>query len=62
MAGRARLVRDYMRAAGGFADVRVEGGGASLLAQLGSISGLAGDPFCAVVGRRDESTGEQSAT
>jgi len=55
MATRSKLVRDYMRAAGGFASVEVEGGGTGLLAQLGSISGLGGDPFCAVVGTRDDS-------
>jgi len=44
-----------MRAAGGFGSVEVEGGGTGLLSQLGSISGLGGDPFCAVVGTRDNS-------
>eukprot|EP00316_Scyphosphaera_apsteinii_P012783 CAMPEP_0119323172 /NCGR_PEP_ID=MMETSP1333-20130426/60211_1 /TAXON_ID=418940 /ORGANISM="Scyphosphaera apsteinii, Strain RCC1455" /LENGTH=224 /DNA_ID=CAMNT_0007330563 /DNA_START=158 /DNA_END=832 /DNA_ORIENTATION=+ len=55
MATRARLVKDYMRAAGGFRDIEVEGDGVSILAQLGSISGLGGDPFCAVIGIRDGS-------
>ena len=55
MATRAKLVRDYMRAAGGFKDICVEGSGTSLLAQLGSISGLGGDPFCVVIGTRDDS-------
>ena len=55
MATRAKLVKDYMRAAGGFGSVEVEGGGTGLLSQLGSISGLGGDPFCAVVGTRDDS-------
>ena len=55
MATRAKLVRDYMRAAGGFGSVEVKGGGTGIIAQLGSISGLGGDPFCAVVGRRDDS-------
>ena len=45
-----------MRAAGGYASVELEGDGTGLLAQLGSIGGLGGDPFCAVVGTRDEST------
>ena len=34
---------------------QVEGSGTGLLSQLGSISGLGGDPFCAVVGTRDDS-------
>ena len=55
MATRAKLVKDYMRAAGGFSDIEIVGGGTSLLAQLGSISGLGGDPFVAVVGTRAES-------
>ena len=52
----ARLVKDCMRAAGGYARIEVEGDGTGVLAQLGSISGLGGDPFCAVVGTRDGST------
>jgi hypothetical protein len=56
MATRAKLVRDYMRAAGGFVDVEIVGDGTGLLAQLGSIGGLGGDPFVAVIGRRDSST------
>ena len=54
---RTPQVRDYMRAAGGFdpASISIEGGGTSLLSQIGSISGLGGDPFCAVVARRDDS-------
>lgn len=52
MSTRAKLVKDYMRAAGGFSDIEIVGGGTSLLAQLGSISGLGGDPFVAVVGTR----------
>lgn len=55
MATRAKLVKDYMRAAGGFAEVEIEGDGTGLIAQLGSISGLGGDPFCAVIGTRDAS-------
>lgn len=56
MATRAKLVKDYMRAAGGFAEIEIEGDGTGLLAQLGSIGGLGGDPFVAVVGTRDSST------
>ena len=53
MATRARLVKDYMRAAGGFHDdVEIIGSGTSILAQLGSLSGLGDDPFVAVVGTR----------
>ena len=37
-------------------EVEVEGDGTGLVAQLGSISGLGGDPFCAVIGTRDETT------
>ena len=55
MATRARLVKDYMRAAGGFSEIEIEGDGTGLIAQLGSISGLGGDPFCAVIGTRDAS-------
>ena len=53
MATRARLVRDYLRAAGGFTSIEVVGSGTGLLAQVASISGLGDDPFCAVVARRD---------
>lgn len=55
MATRARLVKDYMRAAGGYGSIETEGGGTGLLAQIGSIGGLGGDPFVAVVGTRDQS-------
>ena len=55
MATRAKLVRDYMRAAGGFDDITIEGDGTGLVAQLASIGGLGGDPFAAVVGRRNGS-------
>ena len=55
MATRAKLVRDYMRAAGGFDDITIEGDGTGLVAQLASIGGLGGDPFAAVVGRKNGS-------
>ena len=55
MATRAKLVKDYMRAAGGFGDITIEGDGTGVLAQLVSIGGLGGDPFVAVVGTRDDS-------
>ena len=53
MKERAQLVKDYLRAAGGFEDIQVIGDGASLWRQLGSLSGLSGDPFVAVVARRN---------
>lgn len=53
MRERARLVQDYLRAAGGFDDIQVVGDGVSVWKQLGSLSGLTGDPFVAVVARRN---------
>ena len=55
MKERARLVTDYLRAAGGFVDIQVLGDGTSPLTQLWSVGGLGGDPFVAVVGTRDDS-------
>eukprot|EP00966_Prymnesium_polylepis_P063345 1469563-Prymnesium_polylepis.1 len=56
MATRAKLVKDYMRASGGFADIEIVGEGTGLAAQLLSLTVFGCDPFCAVVGRRDESS------
>mmetsp|Transcript_44507 Transcript_44507/g.135662 ORF Transcript_44507/g.135662 Transcript_44507/m.135662 type:complete len:271 (-) Transcript_44507:525-1337(-) len=53
MSARARLVTDYFRAAGGFEDVQIRGDGTGVMSQLLSVGGLAGDPFIAVVARRD---------
>mmetsp|Transcript_47680 Transcript_47680/g.116109 ORF Transcript_47680/g.116109 Transcript_47680/m.116109 type:complete len:161 (-) Transcript_47680:92-574(-) len=55
MNARARLVKDYLRAAGGFDedDIQVVGDGVKVWNQLGSIGGLLGDPFVAVVARRN---------
>ena len=55
MKERARLVTDYLRAAGGFADIQVIGDGTGALTQLLSVGGIGGDPFVAVVGTRDDS-------
>ena len=56
MKGRSRLVKDYLRAAGGYEEIEEIGaGGASgILGTLASIlpGGAAGDPFGAVVGIR----------
>lgn len=52
MKERARLVQDYLRAAGGFEDLQVVGDGGNVFRQLASLGGLGGDPFVAVVGRR----------
>jgi len=62
MATRARLVKDYLRAAGGFREIEIVGGGTSLLAQIGSISGLGADPFVAVVATRDADGDVSSST
>jgi len=59
MKERARLVQDYLRAAGGFEDIQVVGDGTSVWKQLQSLGGLSGDPFVAVVGRRSSSTDEE---
>ena len=58
MRERARLVKDYLRAAGGFreGELEVRGEGIGVIAQLLSMGGVGGDPFVAVVARRDEST------
>lgn len=53
MAERGRLVADYFRAAGGFEPAVVEGDGTSALTQLLSIGGIGGDPFVAVVVKRE---------
>ena len=53
MKERAQLVKDYLRAAGGFEDIQVTGDGVSIWKQLGSLGGLSGDPFVAVVARRN---------
>lgn len=55
MATRARLVRDYLRAAGGYENIEVVGSGTGLFTQAMSLSGLGADPFCAVVATRDDS-------
>jgi SAM-dependent methyltransferase len=53
MKERARLVQDYLRAAGGFQDIEIVGDGTSVWTQLKSIGGLGGgDPFVAVVAKR----------
>ena len=52
MKERARLVQDYLRAAGGFEDIQVQGDGTSVWKQFASLGGLSGDPFVAVVARR----------
>jgi hypothetical protein len=49
---RSLLVKDYLRAAGGFEDIDIVGDGTSVWTQLASAGGLGGDPFVAVVGRR----------
>ncbi|KAL3935172.1 MAG: hypothetical protein SGARI_003083 [Bacillariaceae sp.] len=54
MKERAQLVKDYLRAAGGLEDIQVVGDGGSIWKQLGSLGGLSGDPFVAVVARRNE--------
>ena len=53
---RGRLVRDYLRAAGGFDEDSIEiiGDGTGVWAQLASAGGFGGDPFVAVVGRRSK--------
>ena len=55
MKERARLVTDYLRAAGGFSDFQIVGDGTGALTQLLSVGGIGGDPFVAVVGTRDGS-------
>ncbi|CAB9510186.1 Methyltransferase [Seminavis robusta] len=53
MQERARLVQDYSRAAGGFDSVQVVGDGTSVWNQLASLGGFVGDPFVAVVAKRN---------
>ena len=48
MKERARLVQDYLRAAGGFENIQVMG----VWKQVQSLAGLGGDPFVAVVATR----------
>jgi ubiquinone/menaquinone biosynthesis C-methylase UbiE len=57
MAERARLVTDYLRAAGGFREdsIQIRGDGTSAITQLMSLGWMAGDPFVAVVARRNDS-------
>lgn len=52
MKERARLVQDYLRAAGGFEHIEVLGDGTSVWKQLQSLGGLSEDPFVAVVATR----------
>jgi len=52
MQERARLVQDYLRAAGGFDTITVVGDGTSVWKQLQSVAGMGGDPFVAVVATR----------
>jgi len=55
MGERARLVKDCFRAAGGFDDDAIDilGDGTGLASQLLSVGGLGGDPYVAVVARRN---------
>jgi SAM-dependent methyltransferase len=55
MGERARLVKDFFRAAGGFDDddINIEGDGTNVASQLLSLGGLGGDPYVAVVARRN---------
>jgi len=55
MGERARLVKDFFRAAGGFETetIEVAGDGTSPVSQMLSLGGLGGDPFVAVVARRN---------
>ena len=52
MKERARLVQDYLRAAGGYEAIEIVGDGTSVWAQLASVGGIGGDPFVAVVAQR----------
>jgi len=54
MSGRATLVCDYLRAAGGFGEVEVMGEGTGAMSQLLSVGGIGGDPYVAVVARRND--------
>jgi hypothetical protein len=49
---RARLVSDYLRAAGGYQDIQIVGDGTSVWKQFASIGGFGGDPFVAVIATR----------
>lgn len=53
MGERSRLVKDCFRAAGGFDAIDIEGDGTSIASQLFSVGGLGGDPYVAVVARRN---------
>ena len=57
MKERARLVMDYFRAAGGFDDddLELKGDGTGAVTQLFSLGGFGGDPFAAIVARRNDS-------
>ena len=54
MKGRSRLVKDYLRAAGGFAEIEEVGSGGGVWGTIASIlpGNAAGDPFAAVVAVR----------
>lgn len=54
MKERANLVRDYLRAAGGFDDIHILGDGTGIMTQLMSLGGMGGDPFVAVVATRSD--------
>ena len=54
MKQRARLVTDYLRAAGGFRAIETVGDGTGFVSQLLGGAGLGRDPFVAVVGTRDD--------
>eukprot|EP00546_Thalassionema_frauenfeldii_P021130 CAMPEP_0178896742 /NCGR_PEP_ID=MMETSP0786-20121207/1353_1 /TAXON_ID=186022 /ORGANISM="Thalassionema frauenfeldii, Strain CCMP 1798" /LENGTH=246 /DNA_ID=CAMNT_0020567201 /DNA_START=91 /DNA_END=831 /DNA_ORIENTATION=+ len=54
MKERSRLVSDYFRAAGGFdSNIDIVGDGTSPISQLLSIGGVGGDPYVAVVAKRN---------
>mmetsp|Transcript_14450 Transcript_14450/g.22292 ORF Transcript_14450/g.22292 Transcript_14450/m.22292 type:complete len:265 (-) Transcript_14450:287-1081(-) len=53
MKERARLVTDYFRAAGGFDQIDIAGDGMSAISQLLSVGGMGGDPYVAVVAKRN---------
>lgn len=52
MKERARLVKDYMRAAGGYSPIEILGDGTSPLNQLLSLGG-GSDPFVVVIGTKE---------
>jgi SAM-dependent methyltransferase len=53
MGERGRLVGDYFRAAGDFEQAEVKGDGVNAFTQLLSVGGIGGDPFVAVVARKE---------